>query len=295
MIAVGDITGDIVHDATDLSIASEAEGDLIARGAANWARLAAGTSGDVLTSTGASTVPTYQTPSVGGSDNIEYFTASGAGTWTAPAGVTEAMVTIVGAGGGGGGGGGANFGDFGGGGGGGGEVSLHNVFSVTPGNTYNFVIGAGGGGGVHNSGNQAGDNGVAGGSTTFTGDTAPTDQTITAVGGNGGAGGGNGTGGQGGSGGGADVIDLDAGVHDVAFKGGAGGVNITNRGGAGGSTYLTLAIEDNTGAGAGVPEGDGILGGGAQGANSIVNGGNPPNSPGGGDGGDGMVIISYGS
>ena len=79
--------------------------------------------------------------------------AAGNSTFVVPAGVTQLTVTLVGAGGGGGGGVGRPDGNSnsqwagGGGGGGGGEV-LTRVVSVTPGQTFNLVIGSGGLGGA---------------------------------------------------------------------------------------------------------------------------------------------------
>lgn len=102
----------------------------------------------------------------------EEFTANG--TWTAPPGVTRAL--IIGYGGGGGGGGGVQSttdtnrrGT--GGGGGGGSLQGTAVVTVTPGNSYNIVIGAGGtagAAGLAGSNTAGGD----GGDTTFDGTAA---------------------------------------------------------------------------------------------------------------------------
>lgn len=46
---------------TDLTIASEAHGDLLYRGASGWVRLAAGTAGRVLTTQGSGAAPTWET------------------------------------------------------------------------------------------------------------------------------------------------------------------------------------------------------------------------------------------
>ncbi len=291
MIAVGDITGDIVHDATDLSVASEAEGDLIARGAANWARLAAGTSGDVLTSTGASTVPTYQTPSAGGADNIEIFLVSG--TWTAPAGVTYVMVEVIGAGGGGGGGeDNASF--NGGAGGGAGAITFNNVLRVTPGGGHTVICGAGGTPGLRSGDFGApGGPGGAGGTSSFAG----LEETVSATGGTGGGGGSSASGGSGGVGGSSVSFVVNATTTTAnrtaeSIAGGNGASAVAGLGGASGSTRYTIGRE-TIGPGRDAQDGvDGIVGTGGSGGSSgdIASGGGE-----GGAGGVGYVIIKYGS
>jgi hypothetical protein len=106
----------------------------------------AGTDGQVLQSNGNGTMSWADMSEY---KNFEAFRATGPGSWTVPAGVTKIMVEIWGAGGGGN--------TFAGGGGGGYVCSY---FTVVPGNTINFSIGAGGAGG--------GDNGINGLSTTLT-------------------------------------------------------------------------------------------------------------------------------
>jgi hypothetical protein len=85
---------------TDLTIASEAQGDILYRNATNWVRLAPGTSGQALVTSGAGANPYWGTPSVGsasslannvtceagGSDyTLDFGTAGGAYTLTVPA------------------------------------------------------------------------------------------------------------------------------------------------------------------------------------------------------------------
>src|SRR5690554_6195879 len=77
---------------------------------------------------------------------VETFTSSG--TWTVPAGVTEITVEAWGAGGGGGGSNSNNSGGSGGGGGG----HTTNTFSVTPGQSVAYTVGAGGAAGAANAG-----------------------------------------------------------------------------------------------------------------------------------------------
>ena len=101
------------------------------------------------------------------------FTTPGINTWTVPAGVTS--ITVEAWGGGGAGGGYNSVADAGaGGGGGGGAYTKATNVAVTPGNTYNVVVGAGGVG--------IEDNGPAGGNSYFNVNTA------VAGGGNGGQG-----------------------------------------------------------------------------------------------------------
>lgn len=56
-------------------IGSAAQGDVLYRGAAGWERLGAGTSGQVLTTSGAGANPTWSTPSSGGTTNPAAFAA----------------------------------------------------------------------------------------------------------------------------------------------------------------------------------------------------------------------------
>ena len=99
------------------------------------------------------------------------YTTTGNGTWTCPAGVTSVTVQCWGGGGAGGGcayASGTYSYEVGGGGAGGSYISY--TVSVTPGNVYNFTVGAGGTG-VAGTSTTAG-NGNAGGSTYFGNTTA---------------------------------------------------------------------------------------------------------------------------
>lgn len=108
-----------------------------------------GSSGQVLRSNGDGTM--------GWGDMCDYkyyeiFRATGAGTWTVPAGVTRICIEIWGAGGGG-----AIYG----GGGGGGYIKAY--FTVTPGSSVSYIIATGGSGGSF-----AGSSANAGGTSTAT-------------------------------------------------------------------------------------------------------------------------------
>jgi hypothetical protein len=112
-----------------------------------------GTSGQVLTSNGAS-APTFQTVSAGAvSPTYQVFT-SGSGTYTPPSGVSYLIVEMCG----GGGGGGKNSATYASGGGGSGAY-LKVKFPV---GTYSYSVGTGGTGS-----NTAGNNGAPGTNTTF--------------------------------------------------------------------------------------------------------------------------------
>lgn len=131
-----------------------------------------GNSGKFLTTNG--TVASFAAlpASPAGINGIDIFAASG--SWTCPAGVTKAHITV--AGGGGGGAGASSTSPFsarGYGGTGGLGVGL---VTVTPGTTYSITIGSGGAGT-----NTANGNGASGGSSSFS-------TLITATGGAGGAG-----------------------------------------------------------------------------------------------------------
>jgi hypothetical protein len=68
MVRTGDIAseGIITPLPDDLSIASQAQGDVLYFDGANWVKLAAGTEGQLLTAHGAA-APTFETPAGGGS------------------------------------------------------------------------------------------------------------------------------------------------------------------------------------------------------------------------------------
>jgi len=184
--------------------------------------------------------------------------------WTAPTGVTQVEVLVVGGGGAGGGGTG--------GGGGAGGLIYNSAFVVTPGNSYTVTVGAGGSPGVSTASGGNGNNSVFG--------------TLTAIGG-GGGGGANALGGTGGSGGGSGNSYQTAGGSGTAgqgFNGGAGGVGTGGSGspyqsggggGAGGPGASTFTAATST-SGA-------YAGGGGPGLNFSISG--TPTWYGGGGGG----------
>jgi hypothetical protein len=111
-----------------------------------------------LSSTGATTrnvlvggtVTTIPTPTFL-APTVQSFTALGATTWTAPAGVASVEYLVVG-----GGGGGGNGYDNAGGGGGGAGMVLTGRLAVTEGTVYPIVIGDGGNGGANARANNWG-------------------------------------------------------------------------------------------------------------------------------------------
>jgi len=92
------------------------------------------------------------TPAPGGVNGLQEFRASS--SWTAPPGVTRVLIEAWGAGGGGGGGSQSGTG----GGGGGGGAYQRGIVVVTPGTTYDVVLGVGGSSGI---GGPGGDGSVS--------------------------------------------------------------------------------------------------------------------------------------
>jgi len=147
--------------------ASGARGDILYHNGTNYARLAKGTDGQFL--------------KIGANDPVwatvltrQLFTSSG--TFTAPAGVTEIYVTLVG------GGGGGNTGEDGnnaGSGGAGAQSIIRLRYPVIAGNNYTITVGGKGAGGVapQDNGDDGGNSSIADG----------TLGTIIAYGGKGGA------------------------------------------------------------------------------------------------------------
>jgi hypothetical protein len=185
------------------------------------------------------------------------------GNFTVPAGVYSIIVECWGAGGGGGSSN-SNGGNPRAGGGGGGGGYSKSIISVTPGNSFNIVVGSGGAGGNAGAG-------AAGGNSTFN------VTTVVANAGTGGGRGGNGTAGAG----------ATAGTGTTLYTGGSGaaGVNGTGSGGGGGGAGSTGngGIASGTTAGTGTALNGGNGGAGKSGVSSAGSIGN--NYGGGGSGG----------
>lgn len=198
---------------------------------------------------------------------IHVINATGASTWTVPAGVTKIFVQVWGAGGGGAGGTVLNIAGSGGAAGG----FASGFVTVTPATTLNVNVGSGGAGGA------VGSNGMAGGQSSFStniiaeggarglaissvptvgGTTSGAQAVISIHGGNGGAaslyvvstgslgGFGGSAGGGGGAGGGGSASSSSAGSAGIQPGGGGGGggsvVLSASAGGAGGSGRIII-------------------------------------------------------
>jgi hypothetical protein len=208
-----------------------------------------GTSGQVLTSGGASAAPSWSTiPSSGLLIRAPQILTSGT-SYTTPSNCNAIYVECVG-GGGGGGGTNNNAGGAAGGGGGGGAYCAK-YFSVSPSTAYTYAIGSAGAGGVNGGGSS-------GGNTTFTVGAT----TVTADGGSGGGGGSNDSS-SGGLGGSATNGDLN-----VPGQSGGFGVFVSGagwaRGGLGGNSMFGSGGSDDVARGYGG-------GGGARAVTSAVN------------------------
>lgn len=262
------------------SPASQANGDILYRGATNWERLAAGTSGQVLQTNGAGAAPSWATVSSGGTLLRAPQVLTSGTSYTTPAGCTKIYVEAVGGGGGGGGADNSGSGNqySSGGAGGGSGAYCAKYFTVSASTAYTYAIGAGGNGGTATLGN-----GTNGGNTTFTVGAT----TITAGGGSFGKGGnydsGNGsTGGDGGTATNGDInINGTGGVGGHQFTGSSGNIFVMSSG-AGGNSFF----------GGGAPgtfEGQGTAGtsggGGSGGSTQITTG------QAGGAGGAGLIRI----
>ena len=251
-------------------------------------------------SVGASVVPTTDMIPSSPPITVQSFTTIGSTTWTAPAGVSSLEYIIVGGGGGGGGGY-----DTGAGGGGGGGMVLSGTMAITPGTSYNVLVGEGGDASTSDYGRLNETSGGDGGSSSF--------DIITALGGGGGKASRIRTG-DFGDGGAAQTLLASA------VGGSGGGSNLTLVGGSGGGGGGAAAPGTDGASGARGIGGAGILlslsgsamiygagGNGARGsvattgANGTPNRGNGGGAGGngvggarnGGAGGSGIVIIRY--
>lgn len=197
----------------------------------------------------------------------QVFTASG--SFTVPAGVTSAVVTVVG----GGGGGGGTAGGTGASGGSGAATSYKYLINLVPGNTISVTVGAGGAGGIGGAGGgNGGASQVSSGTQLITAVTAP-----------------GGTGGLNGNHSGPSGANAGTGA-DIALPGGGGGYGYAASaalpGGYGGGTAFagpSQAGQSSGGAGAAGSANTGTGGGGASNATAAN----------GGAGGSGIVIFEW--
>lgn len=193
--------------------------------------------------------------------SVKLITATGSGTFTVPAGITEIAVTMCA----GGAGGAGDDNVVAGGGGGGGECVTAYPITTSGGSSLSYTVGAKGTGGAGSSGGAA--DGVDGGDSTF--------DTITVLGGNKGLS----AGGAGGSGGGAalNASGSTAG-GSTGLGGGDGGTGVGNDGGGGGGSLfggggsggVSANGEDGSGFGAGGGGGGQINGNGGAGTDGFI-------------------------
>lgn len=207
----------------------------------------------------------YQPASV--TSGQQAYTTPGTYTWTAPAGVTS--VSVVAIGGGGGGSKGLGYNGVGLCGGGGGGLGWKNNIPVTPGATYEVVVGGGGNWGY--GGGQAGGNSYFVGANLVLGERGGGGGQSAGVGG-GYVGDGGGFGGQAGAQGGNFRGTGGGGAGGYSGKGGdgigPGGTGQAGQGGGGGGGAGRSDGQAGSGGGGG---GVGILGEGASGAGGVAN------------------------
>ena len=224
---------------------------------------ALGTAGQVLTVTAPGTAVAYESISAGGSYAMTVFTSSG--TWTKPAGLADVKIRVLG--GGGGGATGTNQTPTGGTGGGGGYAEEY-LNAPAIGATETITVGAGGNGGSGGSGG-----GGSGGTSSF-------GSFVSATGGAGGQAGSPNLAGNGGNGG------LGAGGQFNYAGQGGGPINPN-------STIQTGRFAGNSPmAGRGTASPTTSASGNSGGNNSGVSGtGSPGETPAGGSGSAGIVIV----
>ena len=127
-----------------------------------------GTSGQVLTSGGASAAPSWATPASSGQLIRAPRNLSSGTSYTTPSGCNSILVEMWGGGGGGGTGADGSSGDTASPGtGGGGGAYLRQYIAVSPSTAYTIAIGAAGAAGAIPGTTSAGNNGTAGGTTSI--------------------------------------------------------------------------------------------------------------------------------
>lgn len=226
-------------------VGSAANGDMLIRTGGNWARLAIGSSTNVLQVSGG--VPVWATvPSTSPATAAEVRSSSA--TITIPGGATKLLIYLWGGGGGGGGGkfvAGCCGGPGVGGSAGGAGALIKYLSGLTPGNTLSLTIGAAGTGGTNSP-----TSGTAGGNSTLASGT----QVITTLTANGGGLGAGGNGAVGASGVGGTATNGDANVSGqpgVSTTGGDPGIAFGGGGRTVSVTGAAVAGVNGTGFGAG--------------------------------------------
>jgi hypothetical protein len=153
-------TAGVFFPAVDTVAISTASTERVRVGSAGQIGIAGanyGTSGQVLTSGGASAAPSWAALPAGGFSNLQVFTSTG--TFTVPADITKVKVTVVGGGGGGGGYAGSYATNGIGGSGGGAAIKI--VSGLTPSGTVSVTVGTGGAAGGTGSTSRGGTGGTS--------------------------------------------------------------------------------------------------------------------------------------
>lgn len=267
---------------TSLTAYAPIVGGTTTTGAVQQATTNFSTSGYVLTSTGSSSLPTWQ-PAAGAGDifgiKIQYLSTPGTATYTPTVGMVQCTVECIGGGGGAGGVNGASGAPGGGGGGGAGAYCKSLFTAAAIGASQSYTVGAAGSGGIGSTSTNA----TAGGNTIF-------GSLITANGGGFGALGANSVpvaGGAGGSGSGASFIvpGQTGAPGNAAYVAGAyvltgfGGGTIYGAGGSALQVSNAASGNGNSGTGYGSGGSGGFSTSGASDAN-------------GGAGSGGLIIIT---
>lgn len=213
---------------------------------------------------------------------VETFTAAGASTWVAPAGVSTVQVECWG---GGGAGSRSTTDNTGRGGGGGGGYAIRTAMVVTPGNTYNYTVGAAG---------TDGASPVNGVDSTFTGDSS-----VQCIGKAAASVAANTTG---------KTVGGTGSTGDTTHDGGAGADGVTSTSGGGGESGNTGSVGNSASGSTGGTGGDGGDGGAghicSSGGGTAGSGGAAPGGGGGGgcrgnaskaggDGAAGQIKLTY--
>jgi len=177
--AVGaDQLADGAVDGAAIAMGSDAQGDILYHNGTAYARLAAGTSGQVLQTGGASADPSWVSQTTNPSvPQVSFFESGTSQTFTVPSGVTRVKVSVQGGGGSGHSTASMNVGA--------GGAYFEKTFSVSAGDTIQYSVGTQAGGGSNGNASSitydsttytagAGQQGMSSGQTTYGGSVSGT-------------------------------------------------------------------------------------------------------------------------